>query len=78
MNDFTKEELQKLFDWSVSRAKVINTVDFEREGSGRLFDKIKSMIDNYCEHELDNSCCGCSMRSIYCTQCDCRNDNTSK
>ena len=47
MNDFTKEELQKLLDWCVSRASRINTVDFEREGSGRLFDKIQSTIDNY-------------------------------
>ena len=51
MNDFTKEELEKLLMWSVHRAEDIGTVEYCREGSGLLFDKIQSMIDNYCEHD---------------------------
>lgn len=50
MNDFTKEELEKLRDglsvWlELSRAyeKLISL--------NELMDKIQSMIDNYCEHE---------------------------
>ena len=54
MNDFTKEELEKLLMWSVHRAEDIGTVEYCREGSGLLFDKIQSMIDNYseCKHTL--------------------------
>ena len=70
MNDFTKEELEKLLMWSVHRAEDIGTVEYCREGSGLLFDKIQSMIDNYCEHEYENRCCECTS-AIGCSKCDC-------
>ncbi len=58
MNDFTKEELVYLH----------NQIDFQL-----LKDKIKSMIDNYCEHEFDmtdwvNDSSGC--RWYECKKCE--------
>lgn len=63
MNDFTKEELLEIHDgiddfW---RMKPENKM---------LLAKIQSMIDNYCEHEWNNSCCGCSISSIFCDKCE--------
>lgn len=46
MNDFTKEELEKIinsFDWIEGETSW----DWEHP----LRNKIQSMIDNYCEHE---------------------------
>ena len=73
MNDFTIEELQILLNWCVCRNKDINTVDFEREGSGRLFGKIKLMIDQYCDHDWQESihdgdieiCIKCGYRKLW-------------
>lgn len=45
MNDFTKEELQQIQAWA--------TTDIDLSPSElevNLFDKIQSLIDNYCEH----------------------------
>ena len=44
MNDFTKEELQYLYQAIYERP---NTVTEEMD---KMRDKIQSMIDNYCEH----------------------------
>lgn len=46
MNDFTKEELQSVWRWADSHS--------EFEWYKKLATKIKSMIDNYCEHESDD------------------------
>lgn len=48
MNDFTKEELEEL------RASRCYHLDDSFPADDKLFMKIESMIDNYCEHELDN------------------------
>jgi len=71
MNDFTKEELQEL------RASRCYHLDDSFPATDKLFMKIESMIDNYCDHEWDNSCCQCPIESIYCEKCDKRlkNDN---
>jgi hypothetical protein len=31
--------------------------------------KIKHMIENYCDHEWENTCCGCNMGAILCDKC---------
>jgi hypothetical protein len=60
MNDFTKDEL----------TEILESVRYWHEGlETRLQDKIQPMIDNYCEHKWDNSCCGCTY-GIYCEKCD--------
>lgn len=41
MNDFTKEELQYFFE------RIDTAWKYERD----LYKKVKSMIENYCEHE---------------------------
>lgn len=46
MNDFTKEELQNLFFY----VQVVPSYH-RRDGYNALMEKIKTMIDNYCEHE---------------------------
>lgn len=43
MNDFTKEELNRLYSL---------TIVFDGEAILPLRNKIKSMIDNYCEHDF--------------------------
>ena len=44
MNDFTKEELQDIYD---------AVMDTEIPILGYLPSKIQSMIDSYCEHEIE-------------------------
>ena len=61
MNDFTKEELEEIYDSIMCYTEPTND---------DLLTKIQTMINNYCEHDWDNSCCGCSMQSIYCTKCN--------
>lgn len=46
MNDFTKEELKELMFGLWCREKLDGRLVNET-----LYDKMKSMIDNYCEHE---------------------------
>ncbi len=43
MNNFTKEELEELIMWSSYLAGC----------NPNLVNKIRSMIDNYCEHEFN-------------------------
>lgn len=45
MNDFTKEELEKIFYY------VDITSHIQEDDEQDLLDKIQSMIDNYCDHE---------------------------
>jgi hypothetical protein len=59
MNDFTKEELEEI---SYCLAYTYN-----HEHS--LFEKIQSMIDNFCEHDWQNLCCGCALENIWCDKC---------
>jgi len=61
MNDFTKEELQIIYD---------NSNPCVTEEMRPILDKLKSMIDNYCDHEWENPCCGCEYAGrIYCDKC---------
>ena len=57
MNDFTKDELEQIYFY------------LENEPQ-ELMDKIKSMIDNYCEHDWENPCCGCPDSAHVCTKCE--------
>lgn len=57
MNDFTKEELEQIY--------------FHLENEPiELGKKIKSMIENYCDHEWENPCCGCPNSACICIKCD--------
>lgn len=64
MNDFTKEELHLIDNALV--AYLTNAAPIEME---HLQEKVVGMIDSYCEHEYENSCCSC-VDSIGCTKCD--------
>lgn len=57
MNDFTKFELE--------------TIAEELEGTiyRVLREKVQSKIDNYCEHDWQNHCCGCVDMTI-CEKCN--------
>lgn len=59
MNDFTKEELIKLLDM----LHDTNAQEWQLE------DKIQSMINNYCDHDWENPCCGCPNSSPICDKC---------
>jgi hypothetical protein len=68
MNDFTKDELIKL-------ARITTLYYSDPTLSPGIFpedtvlvNKIESMIDNYCEHEWQNTCCGCE--SVMCSKCN--------
>ena len=50
MNDFTKEELLWLYD---EIYHVIEQYEYEDERAYSTRDKLKSMIDNYCEHTME-------------------------
>lgn len=45
MNDFTKEELQSIWRWADAHS--------DKEWYKNLAQKIRPMIDTYCEHESD-------------------------
>ena len=47
MHDFTKQELETLYN----NFDTLLTVNPESDGTYELMSKIKSMIDNFCEHE---------------------------
>ncbi len=50
MNDFTKEELQYM-NAGVKCIYTFHAFGGEKETLNNLMAKIKSMINNYCEHE---------------------------
>jgi hypothetical protein len=47
MNDFTKEELRNLIS-TISTVRIYTDIDNYDDD---LYNKIQSMIENYCEHE---------------------------
>jgi hypothetical protein len=58
MNDFTKEELETFIDWG----SVAHESGYYHAGN-KLFAKLQSLIDNYCEHsdfELDDRHYACN------------------
>lgn len=67
MNDLTKQEIEDIE--LVYRAFC---------GDGRpltnleqsIMKKLKSMVDNYCDHEWENICCQCTLDKIYCYKCE--------
>lgn len=61
MNYFTIEELAVL-------KHALNT-NIDGYKDPYLLNKIQSLIENYCEHEWGNICCGCSLDSLGCNKC---------
>lgn len=53
MNDFTKEELKSILDWANVYCESGGSWSYEVHKP--LIIKIMSMIDNYCEHEEDDT-----------------------
>lgn len=50
MNDFTKEEMMQIkYDYDLNGNRYDES--FTNEQCEALYEKIQSMIDNYCEHE---------------------------
>jgi|HubBroStandDraft_5_1064220.scaffolds.fasta_scaffold365989_2 hypothetical protein len=65
MNQFTKQELLMLKEWS-------SYCDYIPK---ELIDKINLLVINYreeCAHEWENTCCSCSIYLIQCEKCDLR------
>ena len=54
MNDFTKKELQDMINWGEVYTEFGNSRT--NYAHRPLIDKIKSMIDNYCEDEKVVNC----------------------
>lgn len=73
MNDFTKEELQYLLQCVIADNEIIencgdehNELDF----SDSVENKIQSMIDNYCEHDVTQVLHKSGMYLLdFCTKC---------
>ena len=51
MSDFTKEELNTLYDYVYNDINDGSGYSFVTNYHDNLLDKLKKMIDNYCEHE---------------------------
>lgn len=54
MNDFTKEQLEKIIIWGElhnSGAGIAWPKMGSKKSNKELINKIRIMIDNYCEHE---------------------------
>lgn len=62
MNDFTKEELRNIAD---AILYAIPTLDCRKEALISIRDKVKIMIDNYCEHKWEHEV----INAIYCPHC---------
>ena len=62
-NEFTKEELEKLRD-GLNYA-VGNPYGFTADSISPLYNKIKSMIEHYCEHVWTDG----SGNNIFCSKC---------
>ncbi len=69
MNDLTQTELRIIWmdmQFYASQSKPMNESPSHRE----LREKIEDMIENYCEHELVNYCCGCNLENVHCVKCE--------
>jgi len=53
MNDFTKDELVAILFWGIDRVEAIGLDEFKTVGHDIIYQKIHSLIDNYCEHDMD-------------------------
>jgi hypothetical protein len=62
MNDFTKEELQKIQDALIFIGTIEKNLDFY------LSEKIQSMIENFCEHNIIGEMTG-TTTFPYCNKC---------
>ena len=70
MNDFTKEELQIInielnINFNRSKARKFEVPEIMTD----LIRKIRSMIDNYCDHDWQNRCCGVYDAEVLCGKC---------
>lgn len=73
MNDFTKEELQRIVVWGElhkSGEGIAWPVMGSKKSNKELMKKLQSLIDNYCEHEWHNFCCGCDPENLVCQKCN--------
>jgi hypothetical protein len=59
MNDFTKEELENILNACMDVQYNLNTLE----------DKIRSMIENYCEHEWQSTTTPNTGAYIQCVNC---------
>ena len=64
MTDFTKEELEEIIDTFDFIEKLV-----PHEWKTELKDKIQSMIDNYCEHEISVTMSMRDKTFVDCTKC---------
>lgn len=64
MNDFTKEELEKICQFFNIAIEDFN----EPDNTYELRDKIQSMIDNYCDHDFRTG--QHLFTDTYCTKCN--------
>lgn len=51
MNDFTKDELEIIKSWCISKIDTVGLVNFVGTDERELQKKIQSMITNHCDHE---------------------------
>lgn len=61
MNDFTKDELQSIWRWADAYS--------DKEWYRNLAQKIRPMIDNYCEHEEKETVQIPAAKSIFQNRC---------
>jgi hypothetical protein len=61
-NNFTLDELSQLLDWALKTEQCCGEC-----GDPKLIAKLESMIDNYCDHDFENTY---TEREVWrCTKC---------
>ena len=70
MNDlsFTKDELEMILEDTEHEIAIYRMANSPT--MLRFRDKVKRMIDNYCEHEWENYYAGSIIQGIYCQKCN--------
>lgn len=67
MNNLTKEEIQDIevvYRAFCGDGRVLTILEMN------IMKKLKAMVDNYCDHNWNNVCCGCDPNNIYCSTCN--------
>lgn len=64
MNEFTKEELEQLYNC----AKFVTEYNWLHDRYDGLMKKLQCMIDNYCEHRKSFECPECGIYK--CEKCE--------
>ncbi len=67
MINFTKKELESILNWGNVYTEFGMSWTYKMHKP--LMDKIEAMIENYCDNDWENPCCGCPNSACVCNKC---------